>query len=300
MESDDAGGDQAPVFADQLRRAIAGSGLPLTEVRRRLTARGVHVGLATLSQWRSGDRVPRSPSSLRVVGALEDVLGLAPNRLWDLVSVPLPSGRPVGRSRMDDLGGAPPALFSALAELDLLGPPELDDVAAQVTVEVGADRCVSTITTLQVMRAHVSGARVMPVFLVLDEPIERFPRIHAVSGCTVGRRAERLDDGVAVVELVLDAPLARNDTALVEFSTAVEPYAVGDSDFYAHAITGRAAQVVVTARFAPGHAAHAGEAFRTDRDGTEIEQVARSVPAGLHTIAHDFGPGQVGLRWWWT
>lgn len=288
------------IFAEQLRQAIADSGLPLIEVRRRVAERGVPVGLATLSQWRSGTRVPRSAASLRVVGALEDVLRLPPNHLWDLVSVPLATGRPVGRSRAEDLAGAPPALFSALAELDLLGPPELDEVSVQVTLELDADRCVSSITTLQVMRANSSGARRIPAFLVLDEPIDEFPRIHAVSGCTIGRRAERLDEGVAVAELLLTTPVARNDTAVYEIRTDLEPYPVGESDFYAHGITGRVAQAVVTARFTPGHLAHAGEAFTTDRKGTEIERAARSVPAGLHNIVHDFGPGQVGIRWWWT
>lgn len=300
MDSDEpAPRPRSAVFADELRAAIAASGLRLTEIRRRLGERGVGVSLAALSQWRSGARVPQSAASLKVVGALEEVLNLEPNALWDLLSVPLEGGRAIGRALTERLVGVPPALIEAIAELDLMDQ-DLDEVSTHVTLDIGADQCVRSINTRQVVRARRAGAQRVAMFLVLDETTGRFPEFVAISGCLAGRRAERRADGVAVVELVLSTPLPRNSTAVYEIQTRLGPYEVEGSDFYAHVISGRVAQAIVEARFDPNHLPHAGEAFIVDQDGHESGRTPRAVRGHLHNIVHDFGPGQVGIRWWWS
>lgn len=290
---------QAPVFADELRAAIARSGLSLSEIHRRLVARRVRVSLAALSQWRSGTRVPQSAASLAVVGSLEEILDLRPNALWDLLTVPLDGGRAVGRSKAERLVGVPPSLLDAVAELELLDR-QLDDVAVHVTLDVGPDRCVRSIHTTQIVRARRADAQRLAMFLVLDGEAREFPRFTAISGCAPGRRAERLEEGLAVVELILSSPLPRNSTAVYEVRSELAPYLVGESDFYAHAVSGRVVQVIVEARFDQDHLPHAGEAFIVDANGSETSHTPRAVHGDLHNIAHDFGPGQVGIRWWWT
>lgn len=291
--------ERVPVFAEELRAAIARRDLSLSEIRRRLAAHRVSVSLATLSQWRSGARVPQSTDSLRVVGALEEVLDLEPNVLWDLLSVPLDGGRSIGRYESEHLAGFSPAVADAMAELGLL-ELQFDEVSVHVSFDVGVDRCIRSINTKQVMRARRAGAQRMAVFVVLDETTDEFAQFTAVSGCVTGRRAERRADGVAVVELIFPAPLARNDTALYETQVELAPYPVADSDCFNQVISSRIAQGILEARFHPDQLPHAGEAFTSDRDGTEANHTPRAVRDHLHNIVHDFGPGQINLRWWWT
>ena len=52
---------EAP-FAEALRQAIARRGLALNRIRTHLADRGLHVGVATLSTWQSGRRIPRDDS----------------------------------------------------------------------------------------------------------------------------------------------------------------------------------------------------------------------------------------------
>ncbi|MEU9007649.1 hypothetical protein AB0D15_38545, partial [Streptomyces sp. NPDC048551] len=53
-----------------LRAALALRGLPLHRVQHRLAARGIKVGVTSLSYWQQGARRPRHPESLRAVAAL--------------------------------------------------------------------------------------------------------------------------------------------------------------------------------------------------------------------------------------
>ena len=78
-------GPETP-FADALRIAIADRGLALHRIQARLAERGLRVGIATLSTWQSGRRLPRA-TSLAVVTALEELLEL-PTMVERIQSLP--------------------------------------------------------------------------------------------------------------------------------------------------------------------------------------------------------------------
>ncbi|KIF01860.1 hypothetical protein PL81_33240, partial [Streptomyces sp. RSD-27] len=59
-----------------LRAALAARGLPLHRVQHRLAARGIKLGVTSLSYWQQGARRPRHRESLRAVSALEEILDL--------------------------------------------------------------------------------------------------------------------------------------------------------------------------------------------------------------------------------
>lgn len=75
-----------------LRAALAARGLPLHRVQHRLAARGIKVGVTSLSYWQQGARRPRHAESLRAVTALEQILELPDGALVRLLGTP-ESGR---------------------------------------------------------------------------------------------------------------------------------------------------------------------------------------------------------------
>jgi hypothetical protein len=93
-------------FAPALRAAIRARGLGLERIRYRLRGRGVSVSLATLSHWQSGRCQPERQESLRVLSHLEDVLGVPPGSLTQLLGTPraqAPCGESFARTRGREL-----------------------------------------------------------------------------------------------------------------------------------------------------------------------------------------------------
>lgn len=287
-----------PAFSDALRRAIAARGLSLTEIASRAGSHGFHVSPSTLSMWQSGQRLPQSRESIAVVGVLEEILGTEPNALWDLLTAPTRGRRPVGRTDYARQQGFPPIVVTALERLDMLGPRELDEVSAQATVEIGADRRRTAIRKLQVVRANRQGARRI-LHGWVDEAGAELAEVTAIHGCAVGRRFIDADAGVHLMELVLPAPLVRNATAVLETTDTFPAHLPEQMDEFQYMVAGRVTQMLLVIRFADGVLPHACETFLVDVDGNEYANTPQSVFGGPHNIVHDFGPGRIGVRWWW-
>ncbi|WP_262414467.1 hypothetical protein [Streptomyces sp. ST1015] len=83
-------------FHEELRAAIAASGLSLDRIHERLRLRGVPVSAATLSSWQSGRHQPERRRSLSALAVLEDVLSLPPASLSARLA---PPGRVAGGCR---------------------------------------------------------------------------------------------------------------------------------------------------------------------------------------------------------
>ena len=112
-------------FAAALRQAIAHRGLALNRIRTHLADRGLHVGIATLSTWQSGRRVPRD-DSLAVITALEELLNVPPG--WLTVRIPparsdvMTSHRPPHRETIGPDGSRQVACQrAAQADADVVG-----------------------------------------------------------------------------------------------------------------------------------------------------------------------------------
>lgn len=286
-------------FQHVLSSAIDKSGLTLTEIRRRLdTYHHATISLAALSQWRAGKRQPHSTASLSVVEALETVLELPPNALGDLVNVPLRSGRRIGRTNTEHTPVFPKSMDGILAELGLLGRQEFDEVSVRLDSVV--DDHVHSVVCQQILRANRPNAQRIGVPAQADVS-GNVSRLTPLTGCTVRRMVQRPEDGLAAYEIATLAPVQRGATAVIEYRVDFPRYEPGgESDWLGYAVTGRVAQALLTVRFNGPRMPTAAQAFTTDAAGADLTNTPQAIhDEGLHNIVHDFGPGLVGLRWWW-
>ncbi|TCC22990.1 hypothetical protein [Kribbella speibonae] len=201
-------------FAEALRQAIARRGLALNRIRTHLADRGLHVGVATLSTWQSGRRVPRE-DSLAIVTALEELLQLAPG--WLTGRIPpartVPDTTPQPYAVVDYAE----ALTRLLDRLRRDAHGRLRNVTVLEEVRLGADRSAHCRRVIQ------SVVAVQPVDRLIiahqGEPgcdAEQLA-LRALSGCRTGRIARSPEAGAMLGELLLDRVLAVGETAVVRY-----------------------------------------------------------------------------------
>ncbi|GAA0626998.1 hypothetical protein HPO96_36205 [Kribbella sandramycini] len=201
-------------FATALRQAIAHRGLALNRIRTHLADRGLHVGIATLSTWQSGRRVPRD-DSLAVITALEELLQVPPG--WLTVRIP--------PARTDQAAARQPyavvdyaeALGRLLDRLRREAHGRLRNLTVVEEVQVGADRSTPRRRVVQ------SVVAVQPVDRIIvahqGEPgcDADLLAVTGLSGCRNGRIARSPEAGAILAELLLDRVLAVGDTAVVHY-----------------------------------------------------------------------------------
>jgi hypothetical protein len=199
-------------FADALRQAIARRGLALNRIRTHLADRGLHVGVATLSTWQSGRRIPREDSRA-IVTALEELLQVPVG--WLTVRIPpaQPSTPPQPYAVVDYAE----ALTRLLDRLRRDAHGRLRNVTVLEEVQIGADRSAHRRRVIQ------SVVAVQPVDRLIiahqGEPgcdAEQLA-LRALSGCRTGRIARSSEAGALLGELLLDRVLAVGETAVVHY-----------------------------------------------------------------------------------
>ncbi|GAA1593004.1 hypothetical protein GCM10009804_56830 [Kribbella hippodromi] len=201
-------------FADALRQAIAQRGLALSRLRTHLADRGLHVGVATLSTWQSGRRIPRE-DSLAIITALEELLRLPTG--WLTVRIPLHRGEPSTAPQPYAVVHYAEALTRMLDRLRRDAHGRLRNVTVLEEVCLGADRSAYRRRVIQ------SVVAVQPVDRLIiahqGEPgsdAEGFT-LRALSGCRTGRIARSPEAGALLGELLLDRVLAIGETAVVHY-----------------------------------------------------------------------------------
>ncbi|QFG25514.1 helix-turn-helix domain-containing protein [Actinomadura sp. WMMB 499] len=222
-------------FAGALRQAIQASGLTLERVRHRLERSGLTVSVATLSYWQRGRSRPRSRA---VVETLEDVLGVEPGTLTDLLDEPAPVAGAVatpaaGRGALA-AGPSPAAPASArglwpdpagyaelVGQLDRSGDHRLERLSVHDVYRLDEAGRTWTLSVRAVLRA--AGDDIDRVVCVHRTS----PAVHGADGgsgasglaaaryCRPGRI--RAGGGLVAFELVFDRVLAAGDTAVVEY-----------------------------------------------------------------------------------
>ncbi|MBR6459799.1 MAG: helix-turn-helix transcriptional regulator [Actinomycetaceae bacterium] len=75
----------ATSFASRLNEAFINAPWSLDRIVEMLAEQDLHISQATLSHWRTGRSVPKRHNSLRIVAALEEILGLTPQSLISLL-----------------------------------------------------------------------------------------------------------------------------------------------------------------------------------------------------------------------
>ncbi|MBT2482258.1 hypothetical protein [Streptomyces sp. ISL-94] len=288
-----------------LRAALAARGLPLHRVQHRLAARGIKVGVTSLSYWQQGARRPRHAESLRAVTALEQILELPDGALVRLLRTPDPgpgpASPPAARSyrALISVGAAVEQLLEGM-EL----PPDggLHSLGHHERVRVGPGGEMRSRASQQIVRAHRDG-------------VDRYLAIHhgdpgcdvsrmevtAYENCRTGRVRRHPEAGVVVAELLFDARLRRGDTYV--FGYGIRDGTGARSSEYVRGFSYAGGQYMLQVRF--DEAALPVRCRRFARTGPQAPRTgfADLTPSGRHRAVHlveqTVRRGILGIAWDW-
>jgi transcriptional regulator with XRE-family HTH domain len=295
----------ADAFPTALRAAIQASGLSLDRIQYRLRSRGVSVSVTALSYWQSGRRRPERAESLAALGHLESVLGVAPGSLMALLGPPRPRGRANRESNrlpIEALWTKSEQVSNLLKRIDFTTEAALTRISQQDVMELAADQGEKRISVRQVLRAERDGAERTLCVYDLERPGRPFPEITASQGCHIGRVAHDHAAGIVAAEILLEQPLHRGETVILDYSLTHPgpPYSRGD-DSYCRKFTTPVREFVLELRFDPRMLPRYCEQYTTDPDNqiTSRRRVEVNAEGHGHAVALDFGPGIFCVRWEW-
>lgn len=295
---------RAGPFHLALRAALAARGLPLHRVQHRLAARGIKVGVTSLSYWQQGARRPRQAESLRAVTALEQILELPEGALSRLLGAPEAAAgpaRPASRSYRA-LVGVGAAVEQLLEGMELPADGGLHSVGHHERVRIGSAGELRSRESQQIVRAHRDG-------------VDRYLAVHhgdpgcdasrvgvtAYENCRTGRVRCHPAAGVVVAELLFDARLRRGDTYV--FGYRVEDGTGTRSDEYVRGFSYAGGQYMLQVRF--DEAALPVRCRRFARSGPQAPRTgfADLTPSGRHRAVHLLEQGVrrgiLGIAWDW-
>ncbi|MFD3323716.1 hypothetical protein [Streptomyces sp. NPDC058701] len=295
---------RAGPFHLALRAALAARGLPLHRVQHRLAARGIKVGVTSLSYWQQGARRPRHPESLRAVAALEQILELPEGSLSRLLGTPEAAAgpaRPASRSYRA-LVGVGATVEQLLEGMELPADGGLHSVGHHERVRIGAAGELRSRESQQIVRAHRDG-------------VDRYLAVHhgdpgcdasrvgvtAYENCRTGRVRRHPAAGVVVAELLFDARLRCGDTYV--FGYGVEDGTGTRSDEYVRGFSYAGGQYMLQVRF--DEAALPVRCRRFARSGPQAPRTgfADLTPSGRHRAVHLLEQGVrrgiLGIAWDW-
>lgn len=295
----------ADAFPTALRSAIQASGLSLDRIQYRLRARGVSISVTALSYWQSGRRRPERAESLAALGHLEDVLCVPTGSLIALLGPPRPRGRvnrESSRLTVEALWGNSEPVSQLLKRIDFTTDAAMTKLSQHDRMVIAADRGEKSINIRQVFRAEHDGADRTVMVYDLERPGRPFPTITAGESCRLGRSAQDAGAGLVAAEFLLDQPLSRGETAIVEYELKHPgpPYSRGD-DSYCRKFTTPVREFVLELRFDPAALPAYLEQYTVDSDDhvTNRRKLECTPDGKAHTVALDFGPGILCVRWEW-
>ncbi|MFD0359385.1 hypothetical protein ACFVHW_37470 [Streptomyces sp. NPDC127110] len=291
-------------FHAALRAAIAARGLPLQRVQHRLAARGIKLGVTSLSYWQQGARRPRHPESLRAVSALEEILELPGGSLLRLLSDPHPATcppRPAARSyrALVSVGAAVEGL---LAGMELPADGGLHTVGHHERVRIGPGGELRTRESQQIVRAHRDG-------------VDRYLAVHhgdpgcdatrvevtAYENCRTGRVRRHPEAGVVVAELLFDARLRRGDTYV--FGYGIADGTGGRSTEYVRGFSYAGGQYMLQVAFDEAALPVRCRRFARTGPGAPRTALGDLTPSGRHRAVHlleqEVRRGILGITWDW-
>lgn len=294
---------QSGSFADALRAAIRARGLSLDRLHARLAERGLHVSLASLSNWQRGRCRPERAQSLHAVRALEEILDLPPDSLVALLGPPRPRGRWVrtvpGALSYDDVSPVPESVGRLLGQIENTADGQLEWLSCHERFQAGPDRAERSIHTRLVFRARTDG--VDRHVAVHHNELGRLPDLHHSSYCRTGRLRTDPDAGVTAVELLFERPLRRGETHVVEYEFG---YGAGgpQATYYHRWFRFPAHEYVLQVQFDP--AALPTRCYRawqpnTTAPATDVEELRLTGWDQVHLAEVEVRPGVHGIRWEW-
>jgi hypothetical protein len=280
-------------FAQALDDAIAGRQVTLVWLRDRLSDRGSPVSLTTLSYWRSGHRHPEGAGSLAAIGAIEDLLGLAPGALVATVG---PSRR-TGPVPAPEIPIEDEAIRIATEEtLEALGAAPataLRDVTAQVVADVDERGAIAR-RSVRILAQSTSGTiEELPWIEVAPAPTSSVPRFSDLVGARITRTHRHPGGQVNGFAFELERAVTAPDTALFEFVAELDADYPHETEV-AHFVTRPARETLIWVRFHPDHLPQWCREQAGDEEPRPLELGAgRSV----HAVRSGFGPGILSVTW---
>jgi hypothetical protein len=305
MSIEPTDGMVADAFPTALRAAIQASGLSLDRIQYRLRSRGVSVSVTALSYWQSGRRRPERAESLAALGHLETVLSVAPGSLMALLGPPRPRGRANRESNrlpIESLWTKSDEVSSLLKQIDFTTDAALTKISQQDRMELAVNQGEKRINVRQVLRAERDGAERSILVYDLERPGRPFPEITAKQSCRIGRTVLDEAAGLIAAEILLDHPLHRGETVILEYALTHPgpPYSRGD-DSYCRKFTTPIREFVLELRFDPQMLPVYCEQYTADPDDqiTSRRRVEVNAHGQGHAVGLDYGPGAFCVRWEW-
>ncbi|MCJ0872780.1 hypothetical protein [Streptomyces sp. AP-93] len=288
-----------------LRAALTSRGLPLHRVQHRLAARGIKLGVTSLSYWQQGARRPGRPESLKAVRALEQILELPEGALLRLLAAPDPAApaaaRPPSRSYR--------ALFSVgavveelLAGMELPADGGLHTVGHHERVRIGPAGELLGRESQHVVRAHRDGVdRYIAVHHGDPGCDPERIRVRADENCRTGRIRRHPEAELVVAELLFDARLRAGDTYV--FGYGFEDGTAGRSSEYVRGFSYTGGQYVLQVRFDEAALPVRWRRFTRSGPGAPRGRLADLNPSGPHRAVHlveqGVRRGILGIGWDW-
>lgn len=273
-------------FPAALRWAIAERGLSLDRLGERLAGQGLHASVSTLSNWQRGVSRPRGPRGLRVIDALEDVLGVPGGSLRRLLDDPVRRGSP----RPLVPGTSRSAADRMRAALGAAGAPGLAVLALQCDVTVYEHGWVSSVRKVVCARRNGVDRHVVLCHTGCGD----LPEIRAGRDATLVREHRDPAASLAGAELRF-APLGRGETFALEYRITAR-----STDMYYGSWLDGAQRFDLTARFTPeARVRRVHRIWRLDRRSPHKDVAALRLLDGrlAHLADFDAAPGFHGVRW---
>ncbi|GAA4426317.1 hypothetical protein GCM10023148_29680 [Actinokineospora soli] len=289
-------------FSDVLSREIERSGYTLERLHRRLAARGVLIGVSTLSYWRRGICQPERAESLRAVGILESELELSGGTLIGLIGPPRPRGRWLSRRQVrepDALWQDARGIGAALADLGGPAPWDLDHLRVHDHHRLDRAGRGATTDVRLLVRAETTGVRSCVVVHQADPADRAAPAVTPGPECAVGRVRVHPDSRFTAAELLLDRTLSEGDTAVLSYT--VSWYGREPVARYRRVMPRPPREYLLQVGFDPRarptrcHAFAQGGAWDAERSRGALRIGGF---AGVHHLFRDAEP-IMGVRWRW-
>ncbi|MFI0404774.1 multiprotein-bridging factor 1 family protein [Actinomadura sp. 3N508] len=291
----------ADSFDHALRGAIRARGLSLERLHVKLAERGIHVSMASLSNWQRGRCRPERSQSLRAVRALEEILDLAPYSLAALLGPRRPRGRWVravhGGLSYRDVCEVHSKVDRLLGQIHNPLDGQLRWVNCTETVSVGAKRDERSVRTQVVFQARTDGVdRHIAVYYCENDML---PDIRRTSYCRLGR--VRAEGGVTAAELLFEHPLQRGDTYMVEYEFGYSddgPEATFYQRWFRFPVHTYLLRVQFEPDALPTHF-HRTWQPNVSTPSADVRELRLSGWHSVHMADLEVRPGVHGIRWEW-
>lgn len=281
-------------FDVALQAAVRARGLTLDRLRAHLARRGVPVALSTLSDWQHGKYRPSAAGSLRTVQALEDILGLRPGTLIDLLADPAAHDR---RRGLDDRSGDLARLLDRIP--GACATTLSDMVSDHQAYTIGPDGRLASLWCRKVIRARTDGVERYVLRYFGDPGCDADQvTVRPLLNCRLGQVVRAT--GIVVAEVEFGQRLRAGDAWVFEFEIT-DPTGEPTTEC-AHGFRARDEQYLMEVRFDPAalpidcHSFAQTDLYeRRQRTG----DLALNRHHAVHLLTGGLSSGVVGIGWQW-